>query len=201
MLRRGLQQLGEAPESHPCDRYLAYIDLLCEWNKAYNLTAVCSREEMLTRHILDSLAILPCVHGNRCLDIGTGAGLPGLVLALARPVQFWTLLDSNGKKIRFLNHAVMQLHPDNIEVVHSRIEDYRPPQPFDTIVARAWTSLKNFHDLATGLLHENGRLVAMKGKRPGRELAELKEHKINFEIREIQVPLVNIVRHVVVMGA
>ena len=200
MLHRGLRELGEDPDTHPCEQYLAYIDLLGHWNKAYNLTAIHSREEMLTFHILDSLAVLPCIQGLCCLDVGTGAGLPGFPLALARPAVRWTLLDSNRKKIRFLNHAVMQLHPPDVEIVHSRIEDYRPPHRFDTIIARAWTSLRKFHDHAAVLLNKNGRLVAMKGRRPERELAELEKHKINFEIREINVPLVNITRLVVVMG-
>lgn len=201
MLRQGLEQLGEEPDSHPCEQYLTYIDLLSQWNKAYNLTAVHSREEMVTRHILDSLAVLPYVQGHCCLDVGTGAGLPGFPLALARPAVHWTLLDSNMKKIRFLNHVVMQLHPPNVDVVHSRIEDYLPRQRFDTIIARAYTSLKSFHDRTAGLLHKNGRLIAMKGKRPERELAELKENKIDFELQEINVPLVNSIRNVVVMGA
>lgn len=200
MLRSGLRELGEDPDTHPCEQYLAYIHLLSHWNRAYNLTAVHSREEMVTRHILDSLAVMSCVKGRYCLDVGTGAGLPGFPLALAGPDVHWYLLDSNMKKIRFLNHVVMQLHPLNVEVVHSRIEDYRPRHRFDTIIARAYASLKNFHNHASGLLHKRGRLVAMKGRSPERELAELKDHNISFEILEINVPLVNIIRHVVVMG-
>jgi len=201
MLRRGLEQLGEDPDAHPCTQYLAYIELLAQWNRAYNLTGVRTREDMLTRHILDSLAILPVIRGRDCLDAGTGAGLPGLLLALARPEQHWTLLDSNTKKIRFLNQAVLQLQPGNVEIVHTRMQDYRPRHGFDTIVTRAYTSLKKFHEQAARLLHDAGRLIAMKGRQPDVELAQLAEHGIDCEILQIHVPVLDVVRHLIVMGA
>lgn len=199
MLYRGLQQLGEDPDVHPCARYLAYIDLLREWNRAYNLTGTRTPEDILSRHILDSLAVLPVIRGRDCLDVGSGAGLPGLLLALARPEQHWTLLDSNTKKIRFLNQAVLQLQAGNVEIAHSRVQDYRPQRRFDTIVARAYTSLIKFHEQAAGLLHDNGRLIAMKGRQPHEELAELAQHGIGCEILQIQVPVDDVTRHVIVM--
>ena len=199
MLRQGLQQLGENPDAHPCSQYLAFIDLLSEWNRAYNLTGLCTREEMLTRHILDSLAVLPLIHGPACLDVGTGAGLPGLPLALARPAQAWTLLDSNSKKIRFLNQVLLELHPGNVDLVHSRMQDYRPRHTFDTIVMRAYTSLKNFHEQSVGMLNDAGRLIAMKGRHPDEELAQLAEHGVDYEILQIHVPVLDVTRHVIVM--
>lgn len=199
MLRQGLEHLGEEPDDHPISRYLAFIDLLHEWNRAYNLTGLRTREAMLTHHVLDSLAILPFIQGRDCLDVGSGAGLPGLPLALARPAQHWTLLDGNAKKIRFLNHAVMQLQPDNLEVVHSRIEDFRPARRFHTIVTRAYGSLQKFHNQAVGLLHGNGRLIAMKGRRPDAELAQLTERGIGFEVARIRVPVIDVTRHIILM--
>ena len=201
MLRQGLQQLGENPDAHPCSQYLAFIDLLSEWNRAYNLTGLCTREEMLTRHILDSLAVLPLIHGPACLDVGTGAGLPGLPLALARPAQAWTLLDSNSKKIRFLNQVLLELHPGNVDLVHSRMQDYRPSRRFDTIITRAYTNLKEFHEQVAGWLHANGRLIAMKGRKPARELAELTEHRIAFEVVKIHVPVLDVARHIIIIHA
>jgi 16S rRNA (guanine527-N7)-methyltransferase len=201
MLRQGLQQLGEDPDAHPCSDYLAFIDLLFEWNRAYNLTGLRTREQMLPRHILDSLAVLPLIQGHACLDVGTGAGLPGLPLALARPAQHWTLLDSNSKKIRFLNQVVLQLHPGNVELVHSRMQEYRPPRRFDTIIARAYTSLKELHERAAGWLQDNGRLIAMKGRKPVRELAQLAEYRIGFEVVEIHVPVLDVTRHIIIMHA
>jgi 16S rRNA (guanine527-N7)-methyltransferase len=199
-LRRGLKQLGEDPDAHPCEQYLAYIDLLIQWNRAYNLTAVRGREDMLARHILDSLAVLPAIAGRYCMDAGTGAGLPGFLLALARPVQHWTLVDSNMKKIRFLNQAVVQLQPANVEIVHARVEHYQPRRRFDTIVMRACASLKKFHEQTAGLLTDNGRLVAMKGRRPDQELAELADNGIDFQIVEVHVPVLDVIRHLIVMG-
>ena len=123
----------------------------------------------------------------------------GLLLALARPEQHWTLLDSNIKKIRFLNQAVLQLQPGNVEIAHSRMQDYRPRHTFDTIVMRAYTSLKNFHEQSVGMLNDAGRLIAMKGRHPDEELAQLAEHGVDYEILQIHVPVLDVTRHVIVM--
>ena len=138
-LTQGLRALGEDPAAHPCDTYLWFLGELAKWNKAYNLTAIRDPGQMLTHHLLDSLSILPYLQGQRCLDVGTGAGLPGLILALARPDTHWTLLDSKSKKIRFLQHVLYELKPSNVELALSRVEDYRPAQSFSTIVSRAFS--------------------------------------------------------------
>ena len=201
LLTRGLEQLGQDPETHPCSRYLAYIDLLHDWNRAYNLTGVKKRRDMLIRHILDSLTLLPYVHGDHCLDVGSGAGLPGMPLALACPCQYWTLLDSNSKKVRFLHQVVLELQPVNVGLVHTRLQDYRPPQRFHTIVTRAFSSLAEFHRQAAGLLYEGGRLIAMKGRRPDAELAQLAGHGITCDTVQVRVPLLEVTRHLVLMDS
>jgi 16S rRNA (guanine527-N7)-methyltransferase len=152
---------------------MAYLAELHKWNRAYNLTAVREPREMLTRHVFDSLTVLPFVSGQRIADMGTGAGLPGLLLALCYPDKHFTLVDSNGKKSRFVSHVVGQLQLPNIDVVQARVESLEISQPFDTIVCRAFMSL---HDFAVGcgrLLAASGRLVAMKGRHPTNELAAI----------------------------
>ena len=119
----------------PCDRFLNYLTLLHKWNQAYNLTAVRDMTSMVTRHLLDSLAILPWVHGTFILDVGTGAGLPGIPLAIARPDLHIVLLDSNGKKTRFLQEAKRSLALNNIEIVQTRVENYHADHKFDTITS------------------------------------------------------------------
>ncbi|MGH7462299.1 MAG: 16S rRNA (guanine(527)-N(7))-methyltransferase RsmG, partial [Longimicrobiales bacterium] len=121
-LKVGLRDLGEDPNAHPCAVYLAYLELLRKWGRAYNLTGVREPGRMLAYHVLDSLSLLPFLRGKRCLDLGTGAGLPGLILALARPDLHWVLLDSNRKKIRFLNRALGSFAVKNAEVVQDRVE-------------------------------------------------------------------------------
>ena len=165
-LQAGLTALGETPSSHPCDKYLSYLNLLQRWNRAYNLSGIREPGRMLTHHVLDSLAVLPHVHGVRCLDVGSGAGLPGLILALARPVAHWVLVDSNGKKVRFLNQCVRELGIANVEVVQTLVESYAPAAPFDTIVSRAFGSLADLYTAAARLLAPGGVLLAMKGPTP-----------------------------------
>jgi 16S rRNA (guanine527-N7)-methyltransferase len=179
LLARGLNALSLPPAlAAPLDAYLAELE---KWNGAYNLTAVRDRTEMVTRHVLDSLAIAPVIARLaqeiaaptplRLLDVGSGAGLPGIPLAIAHPAWHITLLDSNGKKARFQRHAQRTLGLTNVEVVEARVESWQAPQPFPLIVSRAFASL------AVGgtahLLAGNGRWLAMKGKVADSELESL----------------------------
>ena len=152
---------------------MAYLAELHKWNRAYNLTAVREPREMLTRHVFDSLTVLPFVAGQRIADMGTGAGLPGLLLALCYPDKHFTLVDSNGKKTRFVSHVVGQLQLPNIDVVQARVESLEVSQPFDTIVCRAFMSLHDFVAGCGRLLRASGRLVAMKGRHPTNELVAI----------------------------
>lgn len=183
----GLQSLGLQPDQQPCNDYIRYVELLHKWNQAYNLTALKQPEQMLSRHVLDSLSVLPFIEGKRCLDIGTGAGLPGLILALALVETEWTLLDSNQKKIRFLQHVKAELQLDNVEVVHSRVEDFVPKNHFDTVICRAFAPLNRMLKFSQHLITNNNQLLAMKGKTIDSELAESDTEKFDIKINDIAI--------------
>ena len=180
-------------------RFAPYLDLLVKWNAAYNLTAVRDRAEMVPRHIEDSLAILPYLQGRTVLDVGTGAGLPGLVLAIADPARDYTVLDSNGKKARFCEYAVDTLGLRNAQVVQARAENYRPAALFDTVVSRAFASVAGFVNAAGALCAEDGRLLAMKGARPDDELAALPAGWTVDAVHALRVPGLAAERHVAVL--
>ena len=198
-LQKGLADLGEDPGSHPCQAYLAYLSLLSQWNKAYNLTAIHGIDSMLTHHVLDSLAVLPYIQGIDCLDVGSGAGLPGLILALARPQQNWCLLDSNGKKVRFMKQALLELKISNARVFHSRIENYHPESRYSTIISRALRPAPVFYQQVIPLLRGKGRVIVMKGVRPEAELLALQQAGIAFELVALRIPGLNKQRHLVVI--
>lgn len=146
------------------DKISRYLGLLQKWNKAYNLTAIRDPGEMLIKHIEDSLAVIPYIKGPNIVDIGTGAGLPGIPLAIALPHLQFTLLDSNGKKIRFITQVVSELAMKNIEIVQNRVEDYEFAEGFQTIISRAFASLDDFVDKTQHLLAKDGQILAMKAK-------------------------------------
>jgi 16S rRNA (guanine527-N7)-methyltransferase len=187
-LAPGLKALGATLPVGSDARLLAYVDLLVRWNQAYNLTAIRDPQEMLTKHVLDSLTVLPFVAANPCADVGTGAGLPGIPLAIARPEIHFTLLDSNGKKTRFVTQAVAELKLSNVEVVQARSEAWQPAAPFPQVLSRAFASLADFAKLAGGLAAPGGRLLAMKGARPDEEIAALPEGFRLVAVRSLKVP-------------
>lgn len=152
---------------------LAFLALLNKWNRAYNLTAVRDERVMVSRQLLDSLSILPWVTTSHLLDVGAGGGLPGIPLAIALPDTRFTLLDSNGKKTRFLHQCVLELGLTNVEVIHGRAEDCQPPQPFSQISSRAFTALENLVTWCGDLLANDGEFLAMKGQFPDDEVAAL----------------------------
>ena len=166
-LEQGLKQFGMNSLSVPLLQYLLLLD---KWNAAYNLTAVRDLNSMVGKHILDSLAILPWIKGNRILDVGTGAGLPGIPLAIAKPEIHFVLLDSNGKKTRFLNEVKRQLNLKNLEIVQFRVENYHQPQGFDTVISRAFSSLEQMIHWTQHLIAKEGIWLAMKGRYPETEL-------------------------------
>ena len=173
----GIEALGQQSRQHPVVQYVSYLRLLTQWNKTYNLTAVRDPEKMVTHHILDSLAVLPYLCGDHALDVGTGAGLPGLVLAMARTDMHWILLDSRQKKIRFITQAIMELRLANVETVCVRVEEYRPAALFTTVITRAFGSLVNFYESAKHLLAPAGVLLTMKGGDLSGEIEELQDSK------------------------
>lgn len=200
-LRQGLAALGLSLADGCHDRLLAYLGLLARWNTAYNLTAVREPAQMVTRHLLDSLSILPWVRGPRVLDVGTGAGLPGIPIALADPALRVTLLDANGKKVRFCRQVATELGLPNVEVVQARVEAYRPEAGFTTITARALADLPSLVASVRHLLGPDTTLLAMKGVAPAAEMAALRGEGLVVSSRRLQVPGIEGERHLVEIRA
>jgi 16S rRNA (guanine527-N7)-methyltransferase len=172
-LRKGMHGLGLAMVESQEQRLLQFLALLVKWNKAYNLTAVRDPLVMVGRHLLDSLAVLPHLRGRRCLDMGTGPGLPGIPLAIMRPEMDFVLLDSNGKKIRFVRQVVLELGLGNVEAKQQRLESYGSEEGFDTLVSRAFTALPRMLELTAHLRRPGTLLLAMKAEKADNELAAL----------------------------
>ena len=187
LLKTGLEGMGLDPAQQPCSQYLAYIELLNKWNKTYNLTAIKQPEAMLNRHVLDSLSVHSFIEGKRCLDVGTGPGLPGMILALAQADTHWTLLDSNQKKVRFLRHVKVELNVNNVEIVQSRVEDFKPEQDFDTVICRAVAPLTRLLEQSKHLITQDNQLLAMKGRQVSDEIDELGEHEFLIKVNELQL--------------
>ncbi len=152
---------------------LDYLELLIKWNKAYNLTAIRDPEEMLIKHLVDSLSIAPYIKGKDIADIGTGPGLPGIPMAILFPEKHFLLVDSNGKKTRFLTQSKITLSLANVEIVHGRVESVAKDKQFDQIMSRAFTALDNMVDLCKHLLTDKGEFLAMKGLHPQNEINAL----------------------------
>ena len=163
------------------------LDELERWNRKVNLTAVRDRDQMITLHIQDSLVAQPLLEGTEILDVGTGPGFPGLPLAIVEPERNFTLLDSNNKKIMFVQHVAGLLGLDNVTAVKSRCEDYAPGHRFDTVIARALAALPRLVEIAGHLVREDGVFVALKGRYPVEELEELKA-PWSHEVIELHVP-------------
>ena len=197
-LRAGLVELDVPASPEQIGALTRYLGLLEKWNRAFNLSGIRDPDEMVVRHILDSLTALPSLHGLCVLDVGTGAGLPGLPLALLEPRRQFTLLDSAGKKTRFVRHVVGELSLRNVTVVQERVENFEPADPFDTVICRAFSSLGAFARDCGRLVAAGGRLVALKGRFPEDELAELPGDWQATEVVAVAVPGQAGQRHVVV---
>jgi 16S rRNA (guanine527-N7)-methyltransferase len=176
---------------------LRLIDELEAGNAQFNLTAIRDRPGMLRKHLLDSLSVLPHVRGVRVADVGTGAGFPGLPLAIVDPRRRFELIEATGKKARFARQTAARLGCANVLVVNARAETYRPPAPFDTVIARALSSLAEFVEHAGHLCAPDGRLLAMKGRRPDAEIAALPASFRLLAVHRLQVPGLDGERHVV----
>ncbi|KGE78632.1 16S rRNA (guanine(527)-N(7))-methyltransferase RsmG [Halomonas sp. ND22Bw] len=188
-LERGLAELGLDVPADRRERLVALVGLLHKWNRAYNLTAVRDPEEMVARHVLDSAAVLPFVTGPSLLDVGAGPGLPGLVLAILAPELDVTLLDSNGKKVRFQRQAVMELGLARVTPVQARVEAFEAPAGgFDQVISRAFASLEDFLALSRELPGEGGQWLAMKGPAVEDELAGLPEGIAAVARHTLRVP-------------
>ena len=181
------------------DQMIQLVQLLNKWNKAYNLTSVRDPQEMLVKHILDSIVVSPHLQGDRFIDVGTGPGLPGLPLAIINPTKQFVLLDSLGKRISFIRNAVRELGLTNIEPILSRVEEYQPEQKFDGVLSRAFASLKDMTDWCHHLPKENGYFYALKGIYHEDEVQELDK---KFEVKDVitlNVPELVGERHLIVL--
>lgn len=172
-LTLGARELGVELTENQHNQLLAYLALLIKWNKAYNLTAVRDPDEMVSRHLLDSLSIMSFIDGERWLDVGSGGGMPGIPMAILFPGTKVSVLDSNGKKTRFLTQVKLELKLDNLEVIHSRAEAFQPQQPFTGIISRAFSSLEDFTQWTRHMGDTETRWLAMKGLHPADELVAL----------------------------
>lgn len=195
LLESGLVKLDQPTQLRAT--LLAFLRLLEKWNAAYNLTAVREPEKMVTHHVLDSLAVMPYLRGPRVVDVGTGAGIPGIPLALACPEFEFVLLDSNAKKTRFITQAINELGLTNVAVERTRAENYRPARPFDTVISRAFASLAEMLDMTQHLGAPNGVFLAMKGNYPQDELAAVPEQFKVVRVESVLVPGLDAQRHVV----
>ncbi len=199
ILARGLERLELPLDAAARQRLLRFVELLARWNRAYNLTAVREPAAMLTHHLLDSLAVAPFVEGPRIVDVGTGAGLPGLPLALACPERHFVLLDSRAKKTRFVTQAAAELGLSNLDVVNSRVQDYAPSAPFDTVLTRAFSSLDEMLAVTRHLCAPRGLFLALKGAFPESELAALPAGVAVERVAPLTVPGLSAARHVVLL--
>ena len=196
-LRAGVAELGLTPPAQAIELLLDYVDLLTRWNAAYNLTAVREPLAMVTSHLLDSLAVAPLVRGERVADIGSGAGLPGIPLAILMPEWQVTLIDANGKKTRFLREAVRALRLANVRIEAQRVENVRGE--FDTATARAFASLADMLRLAGHLLARDGILLALKGQLHAEEILGLPDGFVVSDVKALRVPGLAAARHAVII--
>jgi len=199
-LKRGLIALGLTLDRDTQQRLLEYIVLIEKWNRVHNLTAIREPEKMVSHHLLDSLAVAPHLHAKRLLDVGSGAGLPGIPLALAKPDAHVTLLDSNHKKAAFLNQAVMELKLKNAEVCSERVESWQEQNTFDVIISRAFSEMGEFVRITRHLLAPGGTFAAMKGLHPYEEIDKLPPDCKVRQVLALAIPGVEGARHLVLIG-
>jgi 16S rRNA (guanine527-N7)-methyltransferase len=204
LLRNGCDALGLSVGEEKILAMLLHVEVLAKWNRTHNLTAITRPEDMVVQHILDSLAMQPYIQGQRMLDVGTGGGFPGLPLAILQPNLEVTLLDSRGKRVQFLRHVIGRLGMKNVSLENCRVENYRPEEKFDTLTARAFTSLANMVTLCQPCLETGTRLVALKGAKPDDEIEQLRQEvegceNINIQIVKLQVPYLSAERHLVII--
>lgn len=187
-LQLGLAGLQLQLAPYQIDQLLEYLNLFAKWNRAYNLSAIRDMEQMLSKHLLDSLSVAHLISGQHLIDVGTGGGLPGVPLAIACPDKHLVLLDSVGKKTRFLFQVQQSLGLCNIKVIHSRVENHQPPQRYQGVLSRAFSSLCNMTSSCQHLLANDGKFFALKGLFPEDELRALKKPYMVDAIHPLQVP-------------
>lgn len=203
ILEAGLKDLVIDATEQQVDKMLQYLEMLEKWNKTHNLTSITDPVDMVTLHILDSLSVLPYITGPSLLDAGSGGGLPGLIIAIMLPDVDIVSVDTRGKKIQFQAHAAAELGLENFQAVQARVEEIDAEQPFDQVISRAFSSLMNFTDWTVELIAPNGQWLAMKGRLPTDELAEIQEERerVPVAIEKLKVPNFNGERHLIIFDA
>jgi len=199
LLAEGLDALG-LPAGDMTALLSGYLDEVQRWSGSFNLVSFRDRRELVLRHVLDSLAVQPWCSEAELLDVGSGAGLPGIPLAIANPARHVTLLDANGKKVRFLRHVRRTLPLENIHPLQSRAEAFVPPAPFDQVISRAFSRLADYVRAVRHLVSPGGRVLAMKGQRPGDEIRDLPAWVRVESVEPIRVPHLQAERHLVIMA-
>jgi len=199
-LLAGAQDMGVALDGAQAEAMLRLTAELREWNKRINLTAITGPADMVDKHLLDSLSVQPLLHGRRVADIGTGAGFPGLPLAIVNPRRSFTLIEATGKKCLFVRHAIELLGIENVEVIQARAENWKPKAPFDCVIARALGKLADFVRVAGHLCARDGRMLAMKGRHPTAEMHALPAGWRVLALHDLRVPGLAAERCVVEIG-
>lgn len=200
LLIKALQENNLQVAPHAVEQLTQYLDLIKRWNRVFNLTTITDPREMVYLHLIDSLIIHPFLRGKRFLDVGSGAGLPGIPLAIINPEQEWTLLDKNSKKTRFLTQVCAELKLNNVTAIHARCEDFQPAQCFDNILSRAFGSLRLFTETTAHLLCDEGEFIAMKGKFPQEELDELPAQFLLQKMAPLDIKGIDVERHVICLS-
>jgi 16S rRNA (guanine527-N7)-methyltransferase len=202
LLAAGIAEMGLEVTAETQNKLLAYLALLQKWNKVYNLTAVRDPLEMVTLHLLDSLSVLPYIKAKSLLDVGSGGGLPGIVLAICQPALQVTTIDTVQKKTIFMRQVKGELGLDNLQVVHARVEKFNPNQKFEAIISRAFSEIALFVKLTQKLLTQNGQWLAMKGQMPHDELAKAALESLKIRVQQL-IPLtvagLDAERHLIVL--
>ena len=197
LLIEGLQRMDLKLSDQVIDQLMTYLDLVEKWNRVYNLTAIRVREEMIKLHFLDSLSILKHVHVKNILDVGSGAGFPGIVLAITKPELKVTVMDSVNKKTTFMQQVKSELSLMNLDVVNSRVEDYQPTTLFEAVTSRAFSNLKNMMSLTQHTLQKEGVWLAMKSKDVKQEVEAFEKNQ--YTLIPLEVPFINAERYLVIL--
>jgi 16S rRNA (guanine527-N7)-methyltransferase len=198
-LQQDAASLGVTLTTHDAARLFTLIEELADWNSRYNLTGIREADAMITHHLLDSLAVHPDLHGDTVADVGTGAGFPGLPLAVCNPARHFTLIDATAKKLRFVSHMVERLGLTNVSVMHARVEALAPRAPFGTVVARAFAPLPRLLGAVAGLVGPDTHVLAMKGKWPQAELDAVPKSWRVLGSRELEIPGLDAARCLIVL--
>jgi len=197
LLIEGSQRMDLALSDQVIDQLMTYLDLVEKWNRVYNLTAIREREEMIKLHFLDSLSILKHVHVKNILDVGSGAGFPGIVLAITKPELKVTVMDSVNKKTTFMQQVKSELSLMNLDVVNSRVEDYQPTTLFEAVTSRAFSNLKNMMSLTQHTLQKEGVWLAMKSKDVKQEVEAFEKNQ--YTLIPLEVPFINAERYLLIL--